>query len=50
MEAKNRKDFMQADISLLRVAATVAVIFLHTNNTLSNNTENFGMRKEQFIF
>lgn len=46
MEAKNRKDFMQADISLLHVAVTVSVIFLNTNNTLFNNTENFGMRKE----
>lgn len=40
----------QADLSLLRIAATLAVVFLHTNNTLSNNSTQFSLTEEQVIF
>lgn len=40
----------QANISLLRIAATLAVVFLHTNNTLSNNSEQFFLTKNQMVF
>lgn len=40
----------QVDIILLRIIATLAVIFLHTNNTLSNNIESFACTKIQYIF
>ena len=40
----------QADISLLRIAATLAVVFLHTNNTLSNNSEQFFLTRNQMVF
>lgn len=33
----------QADISFLRIVATVGVIFLHTCNTISNNAENYDL-------
>lgn len=31
----------RVDISILRIMATLAVIFLHTNNTILNNTQNY---------
>lgn len=34
----------------LRIAATLAVVFLHTNNTLSNNSEQFFLTKNQMVF
>ncbi|QSI25470.1 acyltransferase family protein [Erysipelotrichaceae bacterium 66202529] len=37
-------------MSLLRIAATLAVVFLHTNNTLSNNSEQFFLTKNQMVF
>ena len=40
----------QADISLLRIVATLAVVFLHTNNTLSNNSLWFSLTEDQTVF
>lgn len=34
----------------MRIAATLAVVFLHTNNTLSNNSEQFFLTKNQTVF
>lgn len=31
----------RSDISILRIIATLAVIFLHTNNTILNNLQNY---------
>lgn len=45
MENKKR-----LDISIMRIAATLAVVLLHTNNTLCNNTEFFKLSYKQYIF
>lgn len=36
----------RVDISILRIMATLAVIFLHTNNTILNNTQNYQLSSE----
>lgn len=33
----------RSDISILRIIATLAVIFLHTNNTILNNLQNYSL-------
>ncbi len=33
----------QANLSIMRILATVAVIFLHTCNTISNNASNYDL-------
>lgn len=40
----------QADISIMRIVATLAVIFLHTCNTLANNAEAFHLTVSQQLF
>ena len=40
----------QADISIMRVTATLAVIFLHTCNTISNNAHNYNLSETQMLF
>lgn len=37
------------NISLLRIIATLAVIFIHTNNTLANNSILFGLTEYQQV-
>lgn len=39
-----------ANLSILRIMAAFAIIFLHTNNTLINNPEDFYLDEQQFIF
>ena len=34
----------------MRITVTIAVVFLHTNNTLSNNSEQFFLTKNQIAF
>lgn len=46
MEKRN----MRVDISILRIAATLAVVFLHTNNTISNNRDIFLIDAEKMRF
>lgn len=46
----NLKGSKQADLSILRIVATLAVVFLHTNNTLSNNSELFSLTENQMMF
>lgn len=46
MEKRN----MRVDISILRIAATLAVVFLHTNNTISNNRDIFLIDAEKCGF
>lgn len=36
----------RVDISILRIMATLAVFFLHTNNTILNNTQNYQLSSE----
>ena len=38
------------DISILRRVATIAVVFLHTNSTLTDNHELFQLTDKQFLF
>ncbi len=38
------------DISLLRIVATIAVVFLHTNSTLTDNKELFQLTDNQYLF
>lgn len=40
----------QADISLLRIVATIAVVFLHTNSTLTEHQELFQQTGSQYNF
>lgn len=40
----------QVDISILRIVATIAVLFLHTNSTLTDNRELFQLTDSQYIF
>mgnify|MGYP004605961507 FL=1 len=40
----------QADISLLRIVATIAVVFLHTNSTLTEHQELFQQTGAQYNF
>ena len=47
---KVNKFSKQADISVMRIAATLAVIFLHTCNTISNNAENYNLSDTQMLF
>lgn len=46
----NKQTNKKSDISLLRIAATLAVVFLHTNNTLSNNLSQFSLTENQTVF
>ncbi len=48
----NEKDikFIRNDISLMRLLSTIAVILLHTCNTLSNNCEIFKLNTKQYLF
>ena len=38
------------DISILRIIATLGVIFLHTNNTLTANKDLFSLSMQEFKF
>lgn len=40
---------LQAGISMLRIIATLGVVFLHINNTLTSNPESYNMTDLQFI-
>lgn len=40
----------QANISIMRIVATLAVIFLHTCNTLANNVEKFHLTNQEQLF
>lgn len=40
----------KAELGILRIAATLAVLLLHTCNTLSNNRELFSLSQEQYQF
>lgn len=46
----NLKASKQADISIMRINATLAVIFLHTCNTISNNAHSYNLSKTQMFF
>ena len=39
----------RSDISILRIIATLAVIFLHTNNTILNNLKSTLMNKNNMV-
>ena len=39
-----------SDISILRIIATISVIFLHTNSTLTDNRDLFGLSNNQYLF
>lgn len=41
---------IQSDISIMRIVATVAVIFLHTCNTISNNMADHDLSNDQMFF
>lgn len=49
MEEMTTQSFSK-HISLLRIVATIAVVFLHTNSTLTDNRELFQLTENQFLF
>ncbi len=40
----------QANLSIMRILATVAVIFLHTCNTISNNASNYDLSDSSLLY
>ena len=41
---------MKKEISLLRIVATIAVVFLHSCNSMTANSEKFGLSETQYAF
>lgn len=45
-----RKSFRRNEISYLRIAATLAIVFLHTASALSDNSTKYALIMEQLFF